>query len=162
VHGDLYLAPDYSEVPANRLLPQIVHQVITFAQGAKAAINLEMSIADLDVTPAQAAPLGLLLAEAVAHARNQVSAGDGPQLVSVTMNRAGPDHASLVVAHSAAPPALADHGQPANTGLGRQLIHAFAAQLHGEVRFSESAESQRMELRFPVGGNDRWRQCASA
>jgi two-component sensor histidine kinase len=36
------------------------------------------------------------------------------------------------------------------TGLGRQLIDAFAAQLGGEVRFSEAKGSHRMELRFPA------------
>jgi hypothetical protein len=37
------------------------------------------------------------------------------------------------------------------TGLGRQLIDAFATQLGGAVRFSEICGSHRMELHFPVG-----------
>jgi len=162
VHGDLYLAPDFSEVHVNRLLPRIVHQVIAMVQGTNDRISLEMSIADLAVTPAQAAPLALLLAEAVANARNQIPAAGGPHHVSVIMNRTGPDHASLVVAHAVTPAALTGNGLPMGTGLGRQLIHAFAAQLEGEVCFSESPESQRMELRFPVGAGKRWQQEAIA
>jgi two-component sensor histidine kinase len=150
VHKDLYLTSDMTEVRADDLLPEIVQQVITLAAGSGAHIQVERSFCDLMLTPDQAVPLALLLAEVVTHARNEVLGDGGLPRVSVTLARDGKDRALLVVAHAIEPSALVVPGASMQTGLGRQLIDAFAAQLDGAVRFSEVSGSHRMELRFPV------------
>lgn len=150
VHKDLYLTSDMTEVRADELLPEIVQQVITLAAGSGAHIQVETSFSDLMLTPDQAVPLALLLAEVVTHARNEVLGDGGLPHVSVTLARDGLDRALLVVTHGIEPSALVVPGASMQTGLGRQLIDAFAAQLDGEVRFSEISGSHRMELRFPA------------
>jgi len=150
VHKDLYLTSDMTEVRADDLLPEIVQQVITLAAGSGAQIQAEASFCDLMLTPDQAVPLALLLAEVMTHARNEVLGEGGLPHISVTLDRDGPDRALLVVTHAIEPSALVVPGASMQTGLGRQLIDAFAAQLDGEVRFSEISGSHRMELRFPV------------
>ena len=150
VHKDLYLTSDMTEVRADDLLPEIVQQVITLAAGSGAHIQVERSFCDLMLTPDQAVPLALLLAEVVTHARNEVLGDGGLPRVSVTLARDGKDRALLVVTHAIEPSALVVPGASMQTGLGRQLIDAFAAQLDGAVRFSEVSGSHRMELRFPV------------
>jgi len=150
VHKDLYLTSDMTEVRADELLPEIVQQVITLAAGTGAHLQVEKSFCDLMLTPDQAVPLALLLAEVVTHARNEVLGEGGLPHVSVALARDGLDRALLVVTHAIEPSALVVPGASMQTGLGRQLIDAFAAQLDGEVRFSEISGSHRMELRFPV------------
>jgi two-component sensor histidine kinase len=150
VHKDLYLTSDMTEVRADDLLPEIIQQVITLAAGSGAHIQVERSFCDLMLTPDQAVPLALLLAEVVTHARNEVLGDGGLPRVSVTLARDGKDRALLVVTHAIEPSALVVPGASMQTGLGRQLIDAFAAQLDGAVRFSEVSGSHRMELRFPV------------
>ena len=71
VHKDLYLTSDMTEVRADDLLPEIVQQVITPAAGAGVQIEVETPFADLALTPDQAGPLALLLAEVVTHARTK-------------------------------------------------------------------------------------------
>ena len=150
VHKDLYLTSDMTEVRADDLLPEIIQQVITLAAGSGAHIQVERSFCDLMLTPDQAVPLALLLAEVVTHARNEVLGDGGLPRVSVTLAQDGKDRALLVVTHAIEPSALVVPGASMQTGLGRQLIDAFAAQLDGAVRFSEVSGSHRMELRFPV------------
>lgn len=150
VHKDLYLTSDMTEVPADALLPEIVQQVITLAAVSGAHIEVETSFCDLMLAPDQAVPLALLLAEVVTHARNEVLGEGGLAHLSVTLAHDGGDRALLVVAHAIEPSALVVPGASMQSGLGRQLIDAFAAQLDGAVRFSETGGSHRMELRFPV------------
>jgi two-component sensor histidine kinase len=150
VHKDLYLTSDMTEVRADDLLPEIVQQVITLVAGSGAHIEVETSFSDLTLTPEQAVPLALLLAEVVTHARNEVRGDGGLAHIAVTLDRDGPDRALLVVAHAIEPSALVVPGASMQSGLGRQLIDAFAAQLDGAVRFSEISGHHRMELRFPV------------
>jgi hypothetical protein len=71
VHKDLYLTSDLTEVRADDLLPEIVQQGITPAAGAGVQIEVETPFADLALTPDQAGPLALLLAEVVTHARTK-------------------------------------------------------------------------------------------
>lgn len=150
VHKDLYMTSDMTEVRADDLLPEIVQQVITPAAGSGGHIEVKTSFSDLALTPDQAVPLALLLAEVVTHARNEVLGEGGLARISVTLARDGRDRAVLVVAHAIEPSALGVPGASQQTGLGRQLIDAFAAQLDGAVRFSEISGSHRMELRSPV------------
>lgn len=150
VHKDLYQTSEMTEVRADELLPEIVQQVITLAAGPDARIAVETSFADLALTPDQAVPLALLLAEVVTHARNEVLGLGGLPQISVTLARDEEGQALLVVGHAIEPSALVAPGTSMRTGLGRQLIDAFAAQLGGEVRFSEVKGSHRMELRFPA------------
>jgi two-component system, sensor histidine kinase PdtaS len=111
---------------------------------------VETSLSDLTLTPDQAVPLALLLAKVVIHARNEVLGEGGLARISVTLARDGRDRAVLVVAHAIEPSAIGIPGASQQTGLGRQLIDAFAVRLDGAVRFSEMRGSHRMELRFPV------------
>ena len=150
VHKDLYLTSDMTEVRADDLLPEMVQQVISHAAGAGGQIGVETSFSDLALTPDQAVPLALLLAEVVTHARNEVLGEGGLARISVTLARDGRDRAVLVVAHAIERSALGLPGASQQTGLGRQLIDAFAARLDGAVRFSGISGSHRMELRFPV------------
>jgi two-component system, sensor histidine kinase PdtaS len=161
VHKDLYQTTDLTEIRADELLPEIVTQVITLAALAEGEIEVHSSFADLALTPDQAVPLALLLAEAVTHARNEVIADGGLPALSVTLDRDGPGHAILVVAHAIEASALVAPGESMRTGLGRLLIDAFAAQLGGMVRFSETRGSHRLELRFPVTEAVARRQAAA-
>lgn len=156
VHKDLYLTSDLTEVRAKDLLPDIVSQVITLGSGPGGEIDVHAAFADVALTPDQAVPLALLLAEAVTHARNEALEESAVPQLSVTMDTEGPDRAILVVSHKIEPTALKEPGAQMRTGLGRQLIDAFAAQLEGEVQFKETPDSHRMELRFPLSAAAEW------
>ncbi len=150
VHKDLYLAADLTEVRASELMPEIVNQVISLAPGPQPLLQIETDFADLPLTPDRAVPLALLVAEAVTLARNEAAGEGGLPALNVTLQHDGPDHVILAVAHAIEPSALIVPGQGMQTGLGRQLIDAFAAQLGGVVSFSERQGSHRLEIRFPL------------
>jgi two-component sensor histidine kinase len=124
VHKDLYLTSDMTEVRADDLLPEIVQQVITHAAGSGVHIEVKTSFSDLTLTPDQAIPLALLLAEVVTHARNEVLGEGGLARISVTLARDGRVRAVLVVAHATEPSALAVGA--CRTG-GQQADRAWAA-----------------------------------
>ncbi len=151
IHRELYQTTGLTDIRADELLHSIVRQIVKMGAQPGAPFDVETRFDDVRLTPDQAVPLSLLVTEALANALKYSVAPDGqtPEL-TVTLTRAADGLAVVEVVNSAAglPMTLPVGG--VGTGLGDQLIRAFAQQLGGTLDRGHDGAVYRLVLSFPV------------
>lgn len=152
VHRELYQTSGLVDVRADELLDSIVSQVLRMGARSDQFVESKTSFDDILLTPDQAVPLSLILTEALTNALKHASpSSPGKTALSVTLRRTGIDHALLEVANSitnGAPAALPSSLE--STGLGQQLLTAFASQLMGKLTIGPENGAYVMRLDFPL------------
>ena len=151
VHKNLYQTEDLVRVHAPALLHEVVNQLLAVGLATGSNVEVKQEYADLTLEADDAAPLTLLLSEAVTNALKNVDQGGkvrGKIEVTLTEDRA--NHAKLCVWNS-----KGTEESEGGTGLGSRLIEAFARQLNGQVEIEDNAESYSLSVTFPVPENPR-------
>lgn len=155
IHRELYQTTGLTDVRADELLAHIVRQILNMASGPGRLFDVVHDFDLLHLTPDQAVPLSLLLTEALTNAIkyagiDQDSAGPTavPRL-SISLKRQGDIRAVLSVVNSVAttaPPRSPEEG----SGLGSQLIAAFAHQLAAEIQTEVKDGTYRLTVVFDI------------
>ncbi len=152
VHRELYQTSGLTDVDAKELLESIVAQVLQIGSGPDRPIDAQTAFQPIRLSPDQAVPLSLIVTEALTNAMKHAvrSIGQPPHL-SVSLDHAGPGRAVLTVANElqAKDPArgLSDLE---GTGLGHQLLAAFATQLGGQLFVGEQEGFFVVRLEFAL------------
>ncbi|WP_136683228.1 sensor histidine kinase [Falsirhodobacter xinxiangensis] len=150
IHRGLYQTTGLTDIRADELLTDITRQVVRLATGPGRRIEVRQDFGDLRLTPDQAVPLALLLTEALANSMKYAGARDGAPRLSVSLHRTGSATAMLEVANSTGERPAAASGIDVGTGLGAQLLSAFAQQLGGKLHTEETADSYVLRVEFEV------------
>lgn len=157
IHRELYQTSGLVDVRADELFTHIVRQIVNLATGTDKRFELHMDVEDLRLTPDQAVPLSLLLTEAMTNAiKYGGAAPGGVARIDVRLRRQGGKMAMLEVVNtvaSAAPlndPAVPVAARPNSTGLGMQLLTAFAQQVGGTLTQLAEVDTYRISLQFEV------------
>jgi two-component sensor histidine kinase len=152
VHRELYQTSGLVDVRADELLESIVSQVLRMGVRPEQLVETKTAFDDIRLTPDQAVPLSLILTEALTNALKHASAPTtGKTTFSVTLRRSGSGHALLEVSNS-----ISEGGSPAlassleSTGLGQQLLTAFASQLMGKLTIGPENGAYVVRLDFPL------------
>ena len=157
IHRGLYQTSGLADVRADELFKDIVRQIVNIGSGLERRFELAMDVEDLHLTPDQAVPLSLLLTEAMTNAMKYAgSSGAKPTQIAVRLKRETGRAARMEVENSlptgAHIPGLSqtpDAGTQ-STGLGDQLLTAFAQQLGGTLERTLTDDSYLLSLRFNV------------
>ncbi|NAZ37412.1 sensor histidine kinase [Rubellimicrobium sp. CFH 75288] len=151
VHKELYQTSGQADVRADELLADIVRQILGMASAPGRAFRVTTDFAPLHLPPDQAVPLALLLTEGLTNAIKYAAAPPGETEPHLALRFAkGPDgRAELEIRNSAGPAAPA--AEPVGTGLGRQLLAAFAAQIGGDLTQDHEGDQHRLCVRFALG-----------
>ena len=151
IYKNLYQAEHLDSVNADRLMSEIINQMTRAAIGPDRALDIETELAPLVLAPDQAIPLCLLTTEAFTNALKY--AGTPPGLdrpwVRVKLTREAEDMARLEVANSIGKQEISHEG----TGLGSQLIEAFAMQLDTEAEIIETETDHIFTMDFRIEKN---------
>lgn len=152
VHRELYQTSGLVDVRADELLESIVAQVLRMGARADQFVETKTAFDDIRLTPDQAVPLSLILTEALTNAlKHAGSSTPGKTNLSVTLHRTGVDHATLEISNSAgANSQSAFSASLESTGLGQQLLTAFASQLMGNLTVGPEGGSYVVRLDFPL------------
>ena len=152
VHRELYQTSGLVDVRADELLDSIVSQVLRMGARSDLFVETKTDFDDIRLTPDQAVPLSLILTEALTNALKHANlSAPGKLDLSVTLRRSTPDHAQLEVRNSigtAAQPEAASRLQ--SSGLGQQLLAAFAIQLRGTLTVGPKGSDYVVKLDFPL------------
>ena len=152
VHRELYQTSGLVDVRADELLESIVSQVLRMGARSDHPVETKTAFDDIRLTPDQAVPLSLILTEALTNALKHASpSASGKTNLSVTLRRTSPGHAVMEISNSAgtgAPSALLSNME--STGLGQQLLIAFASQLMGKLTVGPENGSYVVRLDFPL------------
>jgi len=140
-----------TRVDAALLLREIVARSLAVGMEAKAGIDVSEDYDEILIGPDDAAPLTLLVSEAVTNALKYVPQDrPGEAQIAISLKYTDPEKALLRVMNTAGGTAIEE-----GTGLGSRLIQAFARQLNGNLEISESDGTYALELSFPVPKADK-------
>ncbi|WP_418024438.1 sensor histidine kinase [Paracoccus sp. TD-10] len=147
IYRNLYQAEHLDSVQADRLIRDIINQMTNASVGPGTGLRIDTRLEPLVLMPDQAVPLSLLATEAFTNALKYsgVSNPEAEPWVRVSLRADGPGHAVLEVENSIGASSLAE-----GTGLGSQLIEAFATQLEGEAEQETGDGRFLLRLRFRV------------
>ncbi len=101
---------------------------------------------DISLEADDAAPLALLMSEAITNALKHVGTDDGEGgELSVKLVKDGPESALLTVTNT-----ISSAPQVDGTGLGSKLIHAFTRQLNGNIEIEQTGDRYTLAIQFHV------------
>ena len=141
VHSNLYHTARLANLRADGLLEDILDQVVKSALPPNSPIKVDVEIEEVILSPEQAVPLSLLATETVTNAikyTGQLKSGASPKIV-IELRKTGPDTCRFSVTNTTGEK---DADLTASSsGLGRQLIDAFASQLGTRPEVVETDET---------------------
>lgn len=146
VHKSLYQGNELRNVDGSLLLKEIVNQSLVVGMPPGHNIEVAQDYDQVQIDPDDAAPITLLVSEAITNAMKYVHPDSkGAARINVSLKYTKPEHAVLEITNTTKP-SLSDTG----TGLGSRLIQAFARQLEGTLEVTTEAESYTLTLDFPI------------
>ena len=150
VHKELYQTTGLADVRADELLGDLVRQIVGMASAPGRTFRIDSDFAPIPLTPDQAVPLSLLLTEGLTNAIKYAEPEPGEMSPRLMLRFAslGGDRAELVIANTAR--TTPSEPSAEGTGLGSQLVGAFASQLGGEVRSGLEGSTFTMRVEFVV------------
>jgi len=147
IHKNLYQTSGLASIRLDELLADIVGQMQSLSQHAK-DITFETDYDPVSLLPDQAVPFSLLVTEALTNAFKYISAEPGADLtLRIVLRDLLENRVSLVIENSRGGPDY-DRSDPHSTGLGAQLMMAFATQLGTEMDVQATATKYRLGLEF--------------
>ena len=152
VHRELYQTSGLVYVQADELLNSIVAQVLQMGNSPDRQIETKTAFDSIRLTPDQAVPLSLMLTEALTNAlKHGNRSGVGKVQLSLSLHRLGTDDVRLEVSNSTyANDDIRPISDWDSTGLGQQLLKAFATQLMGELTVGQQDGHYLVRLDFPL------------
>ncbi len=161
IHRELYQTAGLSDIHSDELLATIVRQITNLADRPDRRFTVRTDFADIRMTPDQAVPLALLMAEAVTNALKYAhGVGSAPAELWVSLTRPSETRAELKVGNSVLTRRVAEAEAEADAnsavagtrpgGLGTQLVAAFAMQLGGTVERRESDDVYELVVGFEL------------
>ncbi|WBU52908.1 histidine kinase dimerization/phosphoacceptor domain -containing protein [Paracoccus sp. SCSIO 75233] len=146
IYKNLYQAEHLESVSANRLVSEIISQMTRASSSPDHKLKVDTHLEPLVLQPDQAVPLTLLTNEAFTNALKYAGTPPGHDhaWVRVRLTREDDEHARLEVTNSIGEL----HRDPEGTGLGSQLIEAFAEQLEGKAVVHSTDTEYTLSLVF--------------
>jgi two-component sensor histidine kinase len=146
VHKSLYQNDNLTRVDGGVLMHEIVNQLLSVGLPSGSGITVTQKYEAIQLDPDDAAPLTLLVSEAVTNALKYVAVGQTNKgWIEVNLKYTAPEMALLTVKNSTG------HGEvEKGTGLGSRLINAFSRQLNGQFEIIEEPDSYTLSVEFPV------------
>lgn len=145
IHRDLYQSHDGGRVNAGNLVKEIVAKSVEMGISGEIEADVQTDIDPVMLYPDQAVPLSLLVAEALTNVMKYLGTNGSlkPQVIT-TLKQDG-TRCTLTVINS-----IGAHEDQESTGLGAQLINAFAIQLGGTPKVEQTDTHYTFTLEFHV------------
>ena len=148
IHRELYQTVGLTDVHAAELLSSITMQVVKMSALPDRSVAISKSFDNIVLTPDQAVPLALLLAEALGNALKYDENAVQPTVaIEVSLQAVDEGQAVLLVSHSTATP---DAAVLEPDPLSVQLLTAFAAQLGGQIQQKAEENTSQLVIEFAL------------
>lgn len=148
VHSNLYHTARLANLRADGLLEDILDQVVKSALPQQLDADVQVHVEEVILSPDRAVPLSLLATETVTNAIKyfgRPSETEKPW-IRIALTRTGDEACRFSVSNSKGIPVSPGDAHAGSTGLGRQLITAFAGQLGSRVEVEETEESYTLSV----------------
>ncbi len=145
VHLGLYRTAGQGGLAMDALIADVVRQMRTMLQRSGQAVDIQTNLDPIEMTPEQAVPLALLLAEILSgFPKESDEAGQAP--LTVGFHRLSENRAALQVTGPARQEPQA-HGPQA---ISERLIRGFVQQLDGNLDLRKDADHSDVTLEFTL------------
>lgn len=136
IHRNLYQATVLSRVKSSQLIEELVSQSVRNSEATSLGVELDMTVDEVSLYPDQAVPLSLLVTETITNALKYVGRPpEGAPWIELTLASLKSGEVRLRVANSLGEP-ISEESR-ITTGLGTQLMSAFAMQLDAKSEIGE-------------------------
>ncbi|GGL97836.1 sensor histidine kinase [Pseudooceanicola nanhaiensis] len=154
VHSNLYHTSRLASLRADSLLHDILGQTLKSALPGEDSVRVEIETDEIVLYPDQAVPLSLLATEAATNAVKYLGRPVDGSLpwVKVTMKELDGGRFRFTMTNSRGTPMHLQGDVPDGTGLGNQLIDAFAMQLGSRTEVTETDESYSLSVVVKISG----------
>lgn len=154
VHSNLYHTSRLASLRADSLLHDILGQTLKSALPGEDSVTVEIETDEVVLYPDQAVPLSLLATEAATNAVKYLGrpADGGKPWVRVALTKTGEGRFRFSMANSRGTPMHLQGDVPDGTGLGNQLIDAFAMQLGSRTEITATDESYTLTVEVKITG----------
>ncbi len=146
IHRDLYQSQSGGRVDASSLVSEIVEKSVEIGEDTNKEVTRTVDVDPILLYPDQAVPLSLLVAEASTNAMKYLGPDkSGEQWIDFSLKVDDKHTCTMTFKNSAS-----GENDVESTGLGAQLINAFAMQLGGTVEVSHAVDHYIMTLQFQI------------
>lgn len=145
IHRDLYQSQHGGRVDAANLVSEIVQKSLELGVADPTSSEYDIAIGPVFLFPDQAVPLSLLAAEAMTNAMKHLGPANDERpalLVRLAQER---DQCSLRIEN-----VIGTQSPAESTGLGSELMNAFALQLGGQMQAAQTGGRYVFEVTFKV------------
>lgn len=150
IHRNLYQTSGQADINMDEHLDAIVRQVVKMAAARDASIELKTDFDEIRLIPDQAVPLSLFVTEAMTNALKYIGAEKGKSTtLCVSLEVQEDDRAEVMVTNSI-PPQVHKPDTEKSSGLGAELMEAFAMQLSGDFSATAEEDTFVVRLNFPI------------
>lgn len=148
VHSNLYHTARLANLRADGLLEDILDQVVKSALPQQSDADVSVDVEEVILSPDRAVPLSLLATETVTNAIKYFGRpeGGGKPWIRISLKNLSDDCCRFTVSNSKGPQPETGEPRVAGTGLGQQLITAFAAQLGTKAVVEQDADSYTLSV----------------
>ncbi|WP_407494523.1 sensor histidine kinase [Pseudooceanicola sp. MF1-13] len=153
VHSNLYHTARLANLRADGLLEDILDQVVKSALPPNSPIKVHVDIEEVILSPEQAVPLSLLATETVTNAikyTGQLKSGTEPE-IQIKLTKTGDDSCRFSVSNTTGE--QDEDASTSSSGLGRQLIDAFASQLGTRPEVVETEDTYSLVVDIKLTTN---------
>ncbi|MGZ2259879.1 histidine kinase dimerization/phosphoacceptor domain -containing protein [Roseobacter sp. A03A-229] len=147
VHKNLYQNDGLERVNAGELVEEIIGQLLVVGLPPGSAVKVTQSYDPVQLDTDDAAPLTLLVSEAVTNAMKYIgnATAANPATLDIALKQGDAETATFTISNT-----VGEASEAEGTGLGTQLINAFSTQLNAEVTTVEENGVHTLTLSFPV------------
>lgn len=156
VHRYLYLARKLSMLRADKLLENIIQQLVIAGTLDETGQSIEVSteLDPVEITPDQSVPLSLLATEAAMNAVKYCGASDESKAwINITLKEQAGGTLCFSIVNSRAS-SRQDNDPVEGSGLGSRLIESFATQLDGTLETDDLPDRYEMHVIFPLTAHE--------
>ncbi|MCB1352984.1 MAG: hypothetical protein KDK03_09625 [Rhodobacteraceae bacterium] len=147
IHRNLYQSENLARVNADVLLGEMIRQIMVVGGNGPNDMAIDTAFAPVTLDPDQAVPLSLLAVEAMTNALKYGGRTEaGAEWIKVRLVRRDGETLEFSVENTLGSEPVEDTAT--GSGLGGNLIDAFAAQLGGRAERCQTEESFRLTVAF--------------
>ena len=154
IYKNLYQAEHLDSVEADRLISDIINQMVLASIGPRSRLKVETHLDRVTLLPDQAVPLTLLTTEAFTNALKYAFPAGRRGTIRVVLRRLDPERVELSVTDDGIGTA-ATHDPAREPGIGTGLIEAFVQQIDGRLGVESSDRGTRVAIVFPLRERER-------
>lgn len=158
IHRYLYLARKLSLLRADKLLEDIIQQLVIVGTLDESGqrIDVATQLDPVEISPDQSVPLSLLATEAAMNAVKFCGVGaDGAAWINIALKSLDDGNLCLSIVNSCVDAdSTANHSEAESTGLGSRLIESFARQLNGTLETVALPDRFELHVVFPLAWHE--------